>query len=301
MGKKDVERNFRHDTMTEIRKKNVTDYFLHMSRWHREWLTELTERYKQRGEFPMMPIQILPSYYTERNDVEIAAFVSLLIKSNAEITDVLALRGLFGASPWRWFVEREFVRLSIGDIQSEQTGGITNWKIAKMMSRLWDELYAINGCVDRTGIFDTIAYSVITLRTSYFDYLTYLLNDCSVGNYFYKLRLLLMVLGTSGGLGLGVLDLEAGELKCPYADGLRRFVSTWFPDYGRIMNIDDAISLFGLGCECDFLYAFLGYGELQKIDPKGCSLYATRYNSWYSFGSDMKRTHWISIQPEIPF
>lgn len=49
-------------------------------------------------------------------------------------------------------------------------------------------------------------------------------------------------------------------------------------------HVDDAISLFGLERNCDILYAFLAYKELQKINPRECSKYATTYLRWYENG-----------------
>ena len=51
----------------------------------------------------------------------------------------------------------------------------------------------------------------------------------------------------------------------------------------------------------DFVPSLSCFGHLYELLSTEKYKHATRYNSWYSFGSDMKRTHWISIQPEIPF
>ena len=284
-----------------VRKRNVTDYFLDFSKHHRVWLKELAVRYKRMGEFPMLPLLILPSYYDDVRDKEVAAFVALLMKEDGEYADIQAMRCLLGDSPWQWFKEREFVSLSVGDTQRERTGGVVNWKIAKLMSRLWEELESMCGAVVDDGLFAIVGGIARLSRCTCFDALTYLVTDCGVGNYFYKLRLLLMVLGTSDGFGVGVWDVEQQSLGCPLADGLRRFIETWFPDYRRVGNMDDAIRLFGFEEECDFLYAYLGYRELQRSNPTGCSLYATRYHSWYSIDSRRKRYRWEEIQPEIPF
>lgn len=299
MRKKDVERISRLEAKAEIRKKNVADYFVTLSRWHREWMQDLAERYKVRGEFPMLPMLILPSYYTDSRDKEIASFVSLYIQEDGEFSRIQSFLEVLGRSPWEWFKNRDFVRLSIGDMQYRRTGGVENWKIARLLDSLWKETFARKECPD--GLFADIVQIASVQRCSYFDVLTYLVDGCGVGHYFYKLRLLLMVLGTSDGLGLGLWNVDSHNLMCPYATGIRQFVHTWFPDYGRIGTVDDAIKLFGFERDSDFFYAYLGYKELQKTAPKACGLYATRYNSWYSHGSSMKKYRWVGIQPEIPF
>lgn len=291
--------------LSALRKKNVEEYFVRFTRHHRPWLKEIAQKYKDRGEFPLIPMVILPSYYESKQDKEIAAFATLLI-SDGETTGhttydkVAAFRKMLGKSPWDWFEKREFVSLALGKYQHGRTGGIENWKIARLMNKLWNEHF------DKTtkpaeNIGHTIKLIADIQHCSYFDVLTYMLEDCGIGDYFYKLRLLLMVLCSGDGIGLSLWNIDDNDLKCPLAAGIRLFVRTWFPDYGRIGWIDDAIRLFGFERESDFFYAYLGYKELQKRNPKGCSFYATRYQSWYDLGSRMKKYRWVSIQPEIDF
>ena len=84
----------------KVRQKNVRDYFLQYSQAVRPWLKELAEKYKDRGEFPLMPIQILPSYYTDVRDKEIAAFVALLIPETENVLkNIGEFRQMLGESP----------------------------------------------------------------------------------------------------------------------------------------------------------------------------------------------------------
>jgi len=290
--------------LSELRKKNVGEYFVNFTRHHRPWLQELAQKYKERGDFPLMPMVLLPSYYDSIQDKEIAVFAGLLISDGETIghttfDKVAAFRKMLGDSPWEWFTERKFVGLSIGRNQNKRTGCVENWKIAKLMDRLWQE------CFGETEIHRTLEVVVAdiakTQHCSYFDVLTYLLEDCSVGNYEYKLRLLLQILVCSDGFSLGLWSVDPSVLKCPLTHDLRLFVETWFPDYRRYGSVDDAIRLFGFERECDFFYAYLGYKELQKRNPKGCSIYATRYRSWYECGFNAKPYRWRKIMPNIPF
>ena len=296
----------------EVRKNNIIGYFLDFSKWHRPWIRELAEKYKdglRAGTIaaPLIPMAILPSYYTDKRDREIAAFASLLIRDDRrygetvshQLNSVLAFRELLGESPWEWFLRRDFVRLSIGKEQDKLTGGVENWKIAKLMDVLWNEQN--DPIIQFRGIEETLRGLSFVQHCSYFDVLTYLLLDCSVGQFFYKLRLLLFVLGTGDGLGLGIWDIQKAQLQCPLSDGIRDFIPIWFPDYKRIGGLDDAIRLFGLDGDCDFFYAWLGYKELQKRNPKGCSAYATTYLRWYENGERKKPCKWRAIQPEIDF
>lgn len=303
MKREKIERALMLQERAELRKKNTGDYFVNFSRHLRPWLHELAQKYKERGEFPLLPMVILPSYYEDARDKEVAVFAGLLISDGETIghstfDKVSAFKRLLGDSPWDWFAERKFVGLSLGKNLHKRTGGVENWKIAKLMDRLWQE------CCGETAthrtLEDVVAGIARAQHCSYFDVLTYLLEDCSVGNYEYKLRLLLQILVCSDGFSLGLWSVDPSVLKCPLTHDLRLFVETWFPDYRRYGSVDDAISLFGVG-ETDFFYAWLGYKELQKRNPKGCSIYATRYRSWYECGFNAKPYRWRKIMPNIPF
>lgn len=283
----------------KVRQKNVRDYFLRYSQAVRSWLKELAEKYKAKGEFPLMPIQILPSYYTDVRDKEIAAFVALLIPETENVLkNIGEFRQMLGENPWEWFKNRGFVRLGIGKVQDKRTGGVFNWKIAKMFSRLWDEHFA-KTTKAASSIGQTIRLIADIERCSYFGVLTYLVEDCGVGNYEYKLRLFLLILSTSDGFGLSLWSVDPSELKSPLTSDLRTFVSTWFPDYRRFGSIDDAIHEFGLDRDCDFFYAWLGYKELQKRNPKACSEFATTYLKWYEIAARKKPFQFREILPKI--
>lgn len=275
----------------KVRKKNIGDYFLKYSQAVRPWLKELADKYKAKGEFPLMPIQILPSYYNSLHDKEIAAFVALLIPETENVLkNIGEFRQMLGESPWEWYRNRGFVRLGIGKVQDKRTGGVFNWKIARLLNRLWDVHFAKS---------QTIKLISEIQRCSYFDVLTYLVEDCGVGYYFYKLRLLLMIAATSDGFGLGLWTVDPSELKCPLTTDLRTFVSTWFPDYRRFGSIDDAIHEFGFERDCDFFYAWLGYKELQKRNPKACSEFATTYLKWFEIAARKKPFQFREILPKI--
>lgn len=310
-----LERAVQLHELSELRKKNVGEYFVNFSRHHRPWLYELARRYKERSEFPVMPMTLLPSYYYSTQDKEIAVFAGILI-SDAEtightaFDKVTAFREMLGERPWEWFSERKFVGLSIGRNQNKRTGGVENWKIAKLMDRLWERIINSPEEILLNGIkpkFNYLAIGTLVDRISkgthcsYFDVLTYLVEDCCVGDYNYKLRLLLQVLACSDGFSLGLWSIDTCELKCPLTKELRLFLQTWFPDYRRYGSVDDAIGLFGFERETDFLYACLGYKELQKRNPRGCKLYATKYTDWYECGIRKKPYQFREIIPDIPF
>ena len=292
----------------KVRKKNVRDYFLQYSQAVRPWLKELAEKYKAKGEFPLMPIQILPSYYDSLQDKEIAAFVSLLIPETENVLkNIGEFRQMLGESPWEWFKNRGFVRLGIGKVQDKRTGGVFNWKIATLLNRIWEHIEKSPHAILLIGVkpkFKYLAIEALIERASrechcsYYDVLTYLVEDCCVGSYDYKLRLLLMIAATSDGFGLGLWSVDPSELKSPLTTDLRTFLATFFPDYKRYGNSDDAIHLFGFERDCDFFYAYLAYKELQKRNPKVCSEFATTYLRWYEISARKKPYQFREILPE---
>ena len=282
----------------KVRQKNVRDYFLQYSQAVRPWLIELAEKYKAKGEFPMMPMVVLPSYYTDARDKEIALFSALLIKEDAEFEQIRKFRELIGDKPWEWFRNRGFVRLGIGRVQDKRTGGVFNWKIAKLLDRLWS--FSRNEW-DRTmlTVDDTVREAARIDSCSTFGSLTWICEDCGVGDYFYKLRLLLMIAATSDGLGIGLWEKPQARLLCPLTSGVRTFLSTWWPDYRRFGAVDDAIHEFGFEVDCDFFYCYLGYKELQKRNPKACSEFATTHLKWYEIAARKKPFQFREILPEI--
>lgn len=289
-----------------VRRKNVRDHFLTYSQALRPWLAQISQKYKEEQNFPLYPMVILPSYYTDIRDKEIAAFVSLLIPETDNIVkNVGEIRDLLGQNPFEWFRNRGFVSLGTGSKQNKRTGGVENWKIAKLLDRLWEqcEITTNESPMGETYCFmRPIGFQVEAIadaqRCSYFDVLTYLLEDCCVGNYFYKLRLLLLVLGTSDGFGLGLWAVSPDELKSPLTHDLRTFLQTWFPDYRRFGTIDEAIHEFGLERDCDFFYCWLAYKELQKKSPKVCGNYATLYQRWYEIGARKKPYEFRDALPD---
>lgn len=285
-----------------LRRKNIADYFLRFSEPHREWLHQLADAYKKRGVYPMLPVSTLPLFYENRNDREIAAFAGLLLKVNCCYDQIEAFHEMLGDHPWEWFDRRDFTALSLGDAQNSRTGGILNWRIANFFEGLYFRSHSHddNGRAFRKTLGLLAEELVSSGDYSWSDALLYLLTFCRYPNEDdFKIRLLLQVLGSSDGMGLGLWSVDPAVLKCPLIRGMREFVQTWFPDYKRYGDLDDAIGLFGFEKECDFFYAYLGYRQLQKKNPKKCHVYATRYIEWYNNGMRKRPYLWREVQPKI--
>ena len=207
---------------------------------------------------------------------------------------ISTFRDLLGASPWRWFKQRRFVSLSLGDNQLKRTGGILNWKIATVMDMLY-------GDVAPESLFDAVHRMAARGLRSYIDVLTDIYDICFKESDSWRIRLLLLVLATSDGLGQGVWQVDTPELRCPVRKEIKDFLKTFFPDYMRFGTADEAIALFGLDNDYDFYYTWLGYKEIQKNQPKACSKMTTLYQRRYSKVIYSDRYHWKILLPVIDF
>ena len=280
--KKEREHKERLREGREIRKKVVGDFFVDFSKFFRPWLHELTRQYKDRGEFPVMACWLLPSYYQDDNDKEIAAYASMLIKDDEKVMEhVEAFREMMGDSPSKWFRNRGFVALSIGKTQERRTGGMLNRNIAEYFSSVYEKWGSKVSAVNAI-----------------------MLNMFGENRYMDKANTLRLVLAASGGFGLGLWTIASHHLKSPLTENVMALLKTFFPDYVRLHDVDAAIHLFGFERDCDFFYAALAYKELQKRNPTGCSRLATVYQKRYSNATMLTARYWLSsnhrgILPEI--
>lgn len=311
MRRKEIERAVRMEERAGCRRKNVGSYFQNTFGNVRGWFQELVSQYKQCGDFPILAMSLLPSYYEKSEDKEIAVFAALLCNDagGKVLEDVSSLRAMLGEHPFAWFCERDFVSLSLGDNQNKSTGGVMNWRLAKLFDRLWQECYILHYEIPSEKTVETVVRPIgvqveLTAESqhcSFFDALVSLVDDCGVGDYSYRLRLLFLISATSDGFGLGLWDVDPQELLCPLTHDLRIFLQTWFPNYRSYGSVDDAIGLFGFERASDFFYAYLGYKELQKSFPAACRRFSSRYFRCYDDDTRLKPYEWKSLLPPVSF
>lgn len=287
--------------IADIRRKNVADYFKDFSRLHREWLQALANRVKERGVFGIHKF-MLADYYEYPKDKELALMASLVVSENCDILQqVEHLRELLGDSPTNMYNSRSFVRFSINRDKYINGSKQPMWKLANVLSRVWDiEHPTVGGHAptiwkDRTDFESEVLHTMRTTRTNVFGALTFFLEDTGFGQFCWNLNLLALRLFRSDGLGMGLWGRGDEELLCPWNHDLRLFLSTWFPDYRRYGSTDQCVKLFGFDDNVDFFYAWLGYKELQKRNPSACSKLATTYRNWYDSGLKRKPYKWREI------
>lgn len=263
-------------------RKNKREFFVNFTRIFLPWVYELTRCYKERGEFPMMACWLLPSYYTNDQDVEIAVFASVLIPDDDRVYQHVGdFRRLMGDNPYQWFISRGFVSLGTGDRRYHNTGGIRNNSIANYFALLWDKWN------NRHQALPEICASVFSQDRRHI-----------------RLDTLRLVLGTSDGIGRGLWTIAPPEPCCPITQKVIVFLETFCPEYRKFGTIQEVIRLFGFDRDSDFFYASLAYAELQRRNPEGCSRLATVYQNRYKQGCLLGSVHWTGskgILPDIDF
>lgn len=259
-----------------FRRRNIGEWWLTFTRFFRPWIHELTDRYKKRGEFPLSAATLLPSYYTDRYDVEIAAMAGILIGDNKEklLEHVSEMRLLLGDSPFQWFRSRSFVALSIGENQLLRTAGVLNARIAEYFSNIYDAWR--NRELEMSGI---------------------LMRHFGEDNYRVRWNMLSLILATSDGFGRGLWTVNPHKVKYPLTQNVMSFYHMFFPDYMRYNDLDGAIRLFGFKYDYDIYYAALAYEDLKKRKPKECSRLVAVFQKRYNDGRVPIYREWVPNKP----
>lgn len=275
------------------------DFYTDFAQYHFLWLRQLVAAYKERGEYPVLPTQII-EYYRDQADKEFAIFSTLCMSwdNGKELEQIADMRRLIGGHPAEWVKNREFVVLSIGREQDNKLDGYKRaqyWKIAKV----YDVLYDL--CYEGQGFF--LPSDVFT-KASFADYCQQVADTCEIKDIAYKQAIIELVLRTSDGIGRGLWPMTK-KLQCPQPKGIKTYLKTWFPDWhSSIWTFEEAISLFRLEHDYDFYYAFLAHTELARLHPLSCKKYLSRFQSRWKLHILFKPRDWKygrDAQPEIKF
>lgn len=283
-----------------VAKNTRQKFFLEFSASHSEWLRELVSKYKERGEYPIIPTQII-EYYPEKSDKEIAIFSAFCMnwENGNELEQIASLRRIMGAHPAKWFADREYTSLSIGREMNNTIDGYAEgryWKIAKVFDMLFELSFDGRGVRYPSDVFKKESFEEFCDEISSF---------CKIKDMEYKRGVVEVILRSSDGLGRNLWPTVPRNIKCPRSDALSVYMRTWFPYWrSRMWTWDEAIGLFGLEHDYDFFYAFLAHKELEKRNPEGCKKYLQRYQSRWKQQQLFSRKYWLGSQriaPEINF
>ena len=272
-------------------------FFEGFAEYHCEWLRELVRKYKERGEYPIFPTQII-EYYPDSEDKVLAVLSTLCMKWDNDnvLEQIASMRKLIGKTPTQWWKDREFVTISVGREQNKTIEGHSNgryWKIAKMYDILYDLCgeRKLSDVLKSVSAFDSFCKKVADV--------------CEIPDMDYKRDVISLVMRTPDGIGRDLWPTKPEKVRCPQSNEIKRYMYIWFPYWRtKMWTWEEAVSLFHLENNYDFFYAWIAHGELSRMNHAACSRYATLYRQWWERRSLYPRYKWlgsIGIAPEIKF
>ena len=261
-----------------------------IERYHKPLLQEIADRYKGRGIYPTYPEYLLPAFYQDDADKVIAVLAGMFVD------DVLSMRDVMSEHPARWFEQRGFVLMSVGDAQNGRTGGALNWRISAFFNELHDLTLGGRVSVERS-LAGEAARMAVTLENAIIE--TAFAAGVELDPI--RVRTALAVLSPADGIGMSLWNSCPFEVRNPLTSDVRRFLGYWWPGKPKSLSVDDAISLFGLRCDLDFLYASLGWDEMVEAERKKCLQYVKYYQLWFNKGWMSRPYRWLEALPEVSF
>ena len=275
-----------------VRRKVVSDKFMTMaSEVLIPWLHKIAYNYKSRNGTHMNGMSLLPQYYNDVRDKEIAALVGILVTDKDVVGQVLALKNLLGESPWDWFRNRGFVEYGTGLAMKKKIYGMKGPKyisVSTLSSALYDaseEYFQISR--DGSGMMNfflsesrgTTLHSVLSRLFS-----------CIPSIDENKLRWLRIALED---YVWGDSELLAGwDRRCPITKEVTECIRIMFPENYDYGPWDDCIRLFGFDDESDFFYACKAFKELSKTNPLGYRKMSCLIPRWYWKGDRVFPVLW---------
>ena len=280
-----------------IRKQNRIRYFKWFaSRYHLPWIYEMVKAFKDQGRYPLIPCRELAKRYADNKDREIAAFMGYAIRSDGGYEVIKEATNELGERPWEWFVNRGFVRLSIGDMQDEKTCGQINWKIAQMFHNL-HRVYTHSEC----GTLGEAVLSVCKQTLTPLDqYLERLFENCKFNHKEDELHTLILVLSAYDGIGTSLWAVAPSDIQCPLTRDVRAFLGYWWPNWRVDVTINECPGCFGLS-DGDLYVASIAYARLRELHPAECSYYEKRYAASFNNGTMPDYRGWNKCQQGIEF
>lgn len=280
-----------------IRKKNKIQYFLWFaSKYHLPWVRSLTDAFKEKGEYPFIPCRDLALRYTDSRDREIAAFMGYAISPCDDYSVIVEAMDELGERPWEWFVNRGFVRLSVGDMQDLKTCGQRNWKIAQMFHSL-HKLFSNSECAT---LGEAVLLTCKQTLTPLDQFLEMLFDDCKFSHKDDELHQLILVLSPADGIGLSLWAVSPPDIRCPLTRDVRDFLGYWWTNWWVDVTIIDCPGCFGLS-DGDLYIASIAYARLRKLHPIECGAFEKSYSRWFAQGAIGDPRKWRMYQQSIEF
>lgn len=266
------------------------DFFVAFTVHHRRWLGELLAWYKRQGLSPTYPVFHVPLRYNDRKDMEAAAVASCLL---SEKSDSEELCRLIGHHPWDWFINRDFVSLSLGDKQNKRTSGCFNWRLSSWLNRIHQSVAENHAESIKDAVLADAWHWGLTVEGVLSRYAKET-NAANMSN----VRMLLLAMSEHDVLGNGLWPLRE-PLKCPITGGVGAFLNIWFPSVGEYGTVDDCAQLLGFDAG-DLYLLYHAYMRLGITMPEAFRRYVRLYRKWYKDGRFKAPRQWRKILPAIP-
>lgn len=281
-----------------IRKKNKILYFHWIAdKYHLPWVRSMVAAFKEKGEYPFIACRELALRYTDSRDREIAAFMGYAISPCDDYSVIVEAMGEIGERPWEWFVNRGFVRLSVGDMQDGKTCGQRNWKIAQMFHSL-HKLYSNSECAT---LCEAVLLTCKQTLTPLDQFLEKMFEDCDFNKHTDdELHQLILVLSHADGIGLSLWAVSQPDVRCPLTKDVKAFLGYWWPKWRPTFTLQEVVPQFWMS-ESDFFIACIAYARLRVQFLGGCSRYEQIYSGWFNRGVTPCREMIIKYQPKIEF
>ena len=214
------------------------------------WLMSLGQKVKESGDYPIS----LTDYYTEKDDIEIAAVVELVIpeRLNRRTDYVTELHNLIGPHPAQMVRERNFMHLnrrnSAKDRYILRCTTITKDEVFNLLDWCW-KMYQGNQAIEDI---------MNKYRNPFQD----------IPNIFQaeeKIKLMKMRLKSKDGIGKGLWKADDDEyLSCPFFDYTYHTLRAFYPiENIKAGSTDEIIEWLGFSPPSDFLYACWGYEKMK--------------------------------------
>ena len=278
------ERQRRIFVRQELRKKNLALFYKEFGVNHRAWLKELTEKYKERGIYPLSPL-VLSDYYQNYGDKLLSTLIAcfLLDDNSRTMQQVLAMKKLLGEHPYKdLYSNRAFVQLSNGDNQTKSIsyfGSVKCWKVAKLLDIVWNIEHE-----NDKPLFDVFFELITASEHTPHHALLSLFDELPVERPEYRINLALLRLCSRDGISARLWDIGGLErkLKCPFDKGIKSFMENWLPHYAQIFTFSEACHIMGFEDEVDFYCSYLGFKELSLYHPQEVRDYIHLYSIQYN-------------------
>lgn len=279
--------------------------YIAVSRGVSSWLHRLTEAYKRRGQYPILPY-MLGGYYQEPDDKVIAILAGCLFVhyTNADmcVDEMVNMRMLMGAHPFKdFYVNRGFDLISTGNSQNKRIGGHGStpyWIIAKVMQSIWETQGTNNGLSLGTIFRRNVSMGMRPGRA-----LAEMLDYHYIRHFDYRADLALLALCTADGIGQGIWHIDGIEerLEAPANKDFTHFLNLLYPNY-KIKGFDthELADMLGFNM-ADLWYCYYAYMDMTQKNKAGVSRYMRRFHVQIKHGAGdrFSRENLKRIEPPL--